>query len=85
MITIEVFGPGCQRCQATKQAVRQAMRTLAMEATVVEISDPREMARNGVLFTPAVRVNGELKCTGRVPTVAEVTTWLATAAQAAEG
>ena len=84
MITIEVFGPGCQRCQATKTAVRQAMQTLAMEATVIEISDPKEMARNRVLFTPAVRVNGELKCTGRVPTVPEVTTWLATAAQAAE-
>lgn len=84
MITIEVFGPGCQRCQATKQAVRQAMRVLAMDATVVEITDPKEMARNRVLFTPAVRVNGELKSTGRVPTVPEVTTWLATAAQAAE-
>lgn len=84
MITIEVFGPGCQRCQATKQAVRQAMHALAMEAMVVEITDPKEMARNRVLFTPAVRVNGELKCTGRVPTVPEVTTWLATAAQAAE-
>lgn len=85
MITIEVFGPGCQRCQATKQAVRQALAALGVEATVTEVSDPREMARNRVLFTPAVRVNGELKCTGRVPSVAELTTWLATSAQAAEG
>lgn len=84
MITIEVFGPGCQRCQATKHAVRQAISILGVEATVTEISDPKEMARNRVLFTPAVRVNGELKCTGRVPSVPEVTTWLATAAQAAE-
>ena len=84
MITIEVFGPGCQRCQATKQAVRQALTALGMEATVTEVSDPKEMARNRVLFTPAVRVNGELKCTGRVPSVPEVTTWLATVAQAAE-
>lgn len=85
MITIEVFGPGCQRCQATKQAVRQALAALGVEATVTEVSDPREMARNRVLFTPAVRVNGELKCTGRVPSVAELTVWLATSAQAAEG
>ena len=84
MITIEVFGPGCQRCQATKQAVRQALTALGMEATVTEVSDPKEMARNRVLFTPAVRVNGELKCAGRVPSVPEVTTWLATVAQAAE-
>ena len=84
MITIEVFGPGCQRCQATKQAVRQALTALGMEATVTEVSDPKEMARNRVLFTPAVRVNGELKCSGRVPSVPEVTTWLANVAQATE-
>lgn len=84
MITIEVFGPGCQRCQATKQAVRQALTTLGMEATIVEISDPKEMASHRVLFTPAVRINGEVKCTGRVPSVPEVTTWLASAAQVAE-
>ena len=83
-MTIEVFGPGCQRCQATKQAVRQALTTLGMEATIVEISDPKEMASNRVLFTPAVRINGEVKCTGRVPSVPEVTTWLASAAQVAE-
>ena len=83
MITIEVFGPGCQRCQATKQAVRQALAALGMKATIVEISDPKEMASNRVLFTPAVRINGELKCAGRVPALAEVTAWLATAAEAA--
>jgi len=82
VITIEVFGPGCPRCQATKQAVRQALATLGMEATIVEVSDPKEMARNRVFFTPAVRINGEIKCTGRVPSASEVTTWLATAAAA---
>ncbi len=83
MITIEVFGPGCQRCQATKQAVDQALKALGVEATVTEVRDPREMAKHRVLFTPAVRINDELKSTGRVPSVAEVTTWLATAAAAA--
>ncbi len=80
MLTIEVFGPGCQRCQATMQAVRQAVGMLGIEATVNEVHDPKEMARQRVIFTPAVRVNGELRCTGRVPTVAEITTWLTTAA-----
>ncbi len=35
-----------------------------------------------VIFTPAVRIDGVLKCTGRVPTLAEATSWLATAAEA---
>jgi small redox-active disulfide protein 2 len=85
MIAIEIFGPGCQRCHATMQAVQQAVRTLSLEATVTEITDPKEMARHRIMFTPAVRINGEVKCTGRVPQVAEVTSWLATAAATAEG
>jgi small redox-active disulfide protein 2 len=84
MITIEVFGPGCQRCQATKKIVHQAVRMLGVQANVVEVSDPKEMAAARVMFTPTVRVNGEVKCTGRVPNVAELTTWLATTAARAE-
>lgn len=85
MITIEVFGPGCQRCQATMKVVHQALRALPIEAHVTEVSDPRQMANARVMFTPAVRINGEVKCSGRVPGVGEVTTWLATAAATAEG
>ena len=83
VITVEVFGPGCAKCQATTKTVRQALQMLGLEATLNEIHDPKEMALQRVVFTPAVRVNGELKCTGRVPALAEVTTWLATAAEAA--
>jgi small redox-active disulfide protein 2 len=83
VITIEVFGTGCQKCQATEAVVRQAVQALGLDATVTHVRDPKEMATQRVMFTPAVRVNGEMKCTGRVPQLAEVTTWLATAA--AEG
>lgn len=84
MITVEVFGPGCQRCRATTGVVRQALAALGMEARVTEIHDPVEMARARVMFTPVVRINGEVKCSGRVPEVREVTSWLATAAATAE-
>lgn len=76
MIKIEIFGPGCRRCAVTTAAVEQAVRALGLPATVEHISDPREMARRRVLFTPTVQVNGEVRCSGRVPTVAEVTDWL---------
>jgi small redox-active disulfide protein 2 len=85
VITIEVFGPGCARCQATLKAVQESVQSLGIEATVREIRDPKEMARARVMFTPAVRINGEVKCSGRVPQVSEVTAWLATAATASEG
>ena len=76
MINIEVFGPGCARCQATKEAIRKAIEAARVEATLTHISDPKEIAKNRVFFTPAVRIDGEMKSTGRVPTVEEIGKWL---------
>jgi small redox-active disulfide protein 2 len=76
MINIEVFGPGCSRCAATKDAVRRAMEAAGVEATLSHISDAKEMAKNGIVFTPAVRVNGETRSIGRVPKVEEIVEWL---------
>lgn len=76
MIHIEVFGPGCARCQATQEAVRRAVAAAGVEATLAHVSDPREIAKNRVFFTPAVRIDGEMKSTGRVPTVEEISRWL---------
>lgn len=76
MISIEVFGPGCARCAATKEAIRKAMEAVGAEATLIHISDPKELAKNRVFFTPAVRINGETKSVGRVPKVEEITEWL---------
>lgn len=79
MIQVEVFGPGCQRCKATLEAVEQAVAATGLRVAVVHVSDPVEMARQRVLFTPVVRVNGETKSTGRVPRPAEIAAWIATA------
>ena len=83
MIRIEVFGPGCQRCRATTAAVEEAIKISKAEVSLVHISDPAEMARQRVMFTPTVRVNGQVKSTGRVPASAEIATWLVEAASAA--
>lgn len=76
MINIEVFGPGCARCQATKEAIRNALVKAGVEATITHVSDPKEIAKNRVFFTPAVRIDGEMKSTGRVPSLEEVCQWL---------
>jgi small redox-active disulfide protein 2 len=79
MIRVEVFGPGCQRCQATLAAVEQAVAATGLQVSLVHVSDPVEMAHQRAVFTPVVRVNGETKSTGRVPKPAEIAAWLAAA------
>ena len=76
MIKIEVFGPGCPRCHATQEAIRRAIEAAGVEATLTHVSDPKEIAQSRVFFTPAVRIDGEMKSTGRVPSVEEISKWL---------
>jgi len=72
---IEILGPGCPRCRATQENVRQALTELNLEADIVHISDPREFLRRGVLLTPGVIIDGELKVSGRVPEKREIKAW----------
>jgi small redox-active disulfide protein 2 len=76
-VKVEILGPGCARCIATEENVRKALGELRLEAEVAHVFDPREFARRGVMFTPAVVVDGEVRSSGRIPQVEEIRAWLA--------
>lgn len=69
---IEIVGPGCPRCIATENNVKEAVKQLGIEAEIVKISDVKEFAKKGVMFTPAVIVDGKVVISGKIPTVEEV-------------
>ncbi|CCQ34277.1 Redox-active disulfide protein 2 [Halorhabdus tiamatea SARL4B] len=67
---IEVIGPGCPRCKETEQRVNQALETLdGVEATVEKVEGQMEIIDRGVMHTPAVAVDGEVKTEGDIPDV----------------
>lgn len=66
---IQVAGPGCARCQAVEKNVRAACEQLGVSAEVDHVTDPREIARLGVMITPAVVVDGKVVESGHVPDV----------------
>lgn len=78
-IDIKVLGPGCSNCQKVEAVARSAVTQMGMEAHVDKITDRAAFARYGLLFTPGLVINEKLVCAGRIPTVAEVSTWLANA------
>lgn len=69
---IEVVGPGCPRCKATEKNVNEAVKQLGIEAEVTHVSDIAEFAKKGVMFTPAVIVDGQVKVSGKIPAVDEL-------------
>ncbi len=73
---IKVLGPGCRKCKQTEELVREAVAEAGAEAEITKISDMMEIASYGVMGTPAVVINGEVKCVGKVPKKGEVLEWI---------
>ena len=84
MINIKVLGSGCANCRKVEQSVKEAVANLGVEAQVEKVTDYSEILDYGVLATPGLVINGKLVNSGRVPNVAEITSWLADAAMAAQ-
>ncbi len=73
---IKVCGPGCASCKQAQKVVEAAVSAKGVDATVTKVSDFAEIAKLGIFSTPAVVVDGEVKCVGRAPKQAEVEEWI---------
>ena len=73
---IKVLGPGCSKCQTTEKNVKEAVAEAGIDAQVEKVAGAMEIAKYGVFGTPAVVVDGEVKCVGKVPTKDEIKTWI---------
>ncbi len=77
---IEVCGPGCPRCHQTKENVIKALKELGLkegeDAVVTHIRDPKMISARGVMFTPAVIIDGVKVCEGKIPEAKEIAGWL---------
>lgn len=69
---IEVFGPGCMKCQTLEQHAREAAEQSGGDHQVVKISDYAAMTSRGVLSTPALALDGRIKFQGRVASASEI-------------
>jgi len=73
---IKVLGPGCPKCQQTEKIVKDTVAESEVEASVEKVTDIMEIAGYGVVVTPAVVVDGDVKCVGKVPTRDMVKSWI---------
>ena len=69
---IIVYGPGCANCEKLANNAKQAAKELGVDAEVEKVEDINEMTKAGVMRTPGLAINGELKVTGKVADVAEI-------------
>ncbi len=80
MLSIKILGTGCPNCQRLERTAKEVVEELGLEATFLKVTRMDEIMKYPILATPGLVVNEKVVCSGRVPTKAEVTTWLTTAA-----
>ncbi|MEM2123868.1 MAG: thioredoxin family protein [Methanolinea sp.] len=69
---IEVLGTGCMKCRRLAKNVEQAVAELGIDAEIQKVEDIAAIMDRGVMLTPALIVDGELKVSGRVADVKEL-------------
>jgi small redox-active disulfide protein 2 len=79
MLTIKVLGSGCANCKRVEQIVRKVVDAISLEAEVIKVTDYPDIMRYNIMSTPGLVINEKVVSSGRIPTPAEVTTWLANA------
>ena len=69
---IEILGTGCPRCNALAAGVQAAVTKLGLDAEIAKVTDINEITSRGVMMTPALVVDGQVKASGRVPSPEEI-------------
>ena len=82
MLTIKVLGSGCSNCKTLASLTEQAVASLAIEARVEKVTDYSEIMKYRLMATPGLVINGKVVSAGRVPSLAEITTFLTSALMA---
>ncbi|HWO57453.1 MAG TPA: thioredoxin family protein [bacterium] len=76
MKRIEILGPGCAKCHKLAEVTQEAANELKLECEIVKVTDIQQIVSRNVLMTPALVVDGAVKCSGRVPSLSELKTML---------
>ncbi len=69
---IEIFGTGCPNCSKLEENVRTALSEEGLEAEVVKVNELDDIVARGVMGTPALAIDGEMKSTAKVLNVKQV-------------
>jgi small redox-active disulfide protein 2 len=83
MLTIKVLGSGCANCKRLEQIAHKVVSEMGIEAEVIKVTEYPDIMAYNVLSTPGLVINEKVVSSGRIPTPAEVTTWMADALETA--
>ena len=78
-MVIKVLGSGCPNCKRVEAIAREVLKELGVEAPVEKVTDYRAIMAYGIMATPGLVIDEKVVSAGRIPSKAEVTSWVTTA------
>ena len=81
MKKLQVLGTGCPKCRKLAENAETAAKALGIEYELVKVTEINDIMQFGVMMTPALAVDGEVKVVGKVPTADEIGPWLGEASE----
>ncbi len=73
---IKILGTGCPKCRKVYENAKKAIEELDVDSEVEKVEDIAKIISFGVMMTPAVVINGEVKASGRIPSTEEIKKWV---------
>ncbi len=74
---LQILGSGCPKCKKLAEQTETAAKALGLDYKLEKVTDINEIMSFGVMMTPALTVDGEVKVTGKVPSVEDIKTMIA--------
>jgi small redox-active disulfide protein 2 len=76
MKKIEILGVGCAKCHKLKEIVREVAKQEGINADISKVEDFKKIMAYGVMTTPALVIDGEVKAAGKIPSIDQIKGWL---------
>ena len=73
---VQILGTGCPRCRKLEANTRKAIEELGIAAEVEKVQDIKEITKFGVMMTPALVIDGKVKCSGEIASVEKIKKWV---------
>ncbi|MDH7515950.1 MAG: thioredoxin family protein [Bacteroidota bacterium] len=77
---IKILGPGCAKCKKMFEEAQKAVNASGIPVTITKVEDIRSIMEHGVIMTPALILNGEVKIAGRIAYASDIVSWIMSAA-----
>ena len=76
MVDVKILGTGCSKCKRLEKIVRTLCQKEGIAASIEKVEDINKIIEYGVVATPGLVVDGEVKAAGRIPRDTEIISWL---------